>query len=248
MSAETLAVVPSAGSTTARDKLIVALDVSSAAAARDLVAAIGDAAGAYKVGLQLFTAEGPRLVQELVDSGCKVFLDLKLHDIPNTVSHAVKSIAGLGVCMLTVHAAGGSKVLRAAVEAADRRLAVLAVTVLTSFSNDDLHEIGVPRATPEQVLTLASLAQENGCAGIVTSPRETALVRKSMGDRLIIVNPGVRPAGTGNDDQERTCTPAEAVTAGASYIVVGRPITKADNPAKAAHSIVLEMEQASKAR
>ena len=138
--------------------------------------------------------------------------------------------------------------LRAAVEAADRRLAVLAVTVLTSFCNDDLHEIGVPRATPEQVLMLASLAQENGCAGIVTSPRETALVRKSMGDRLIIVNPGVRPAGTGNDDQERTSTPAEAVTAGASYIVVGRPITKANDPAKAAHAIVLEMEQASKTR
>jgi orotidine-5'-phosphate decarboxylase len=146
--------------------------------------------------------------------------------------------------MLTVHAAGGSNMLRAAVEAADRRLAVLAVTVLTSFREDDLHEIGVPTATPDQVLKLASLALDKGCAGIVTSARETALVRKLLGDRLIIVNPGVRPAGAGSDDQERTATPAEAVRAGASYIVVGRPITRADNPAKAATQIVLEMEHA----
>lgn len=241
MPTETLAVLSSTASIRMRDKLIVALDLPTADAARDMVARIGNTAGAYKVGLQLFTAEGPRLVQELAGSGHKVFLDLKLHDIPNTVSHAVKSIARLGVSMLTVHAAGGSSMLRAAVEAAGERMAVLAVTVLTSFGEDDLHETGVRGATPDQVLRLAALAQDNGCAGVVTSARETALVRKSLGDSLIIVNPGVRPAGTGSDDQERTATPAEAVQAGASYVVVGRPITKAGDPAKAAANIVLEM-------
>lgn len=230
--------------TSARDRLIVALDVARAEQARELARRIGDAAGVYKVGLQLFTAEGPRLVEELAGMGCKVFLDLKLHDIPNTVGLAVKSAAGLGVGMLTIHAAGGSDMLRAAVEAADRRLTLLAVTVLTSFSDDDLNEVGVPGSSGDQVLRLATLAQQTGCPGIVTSPRETALVRKSLGQELVIVNPGVRPAGAGKDDQERTATPAETIRAGASYIVVGRPITKAEDPARAAHNIVLEMEQA----
>jgi len=244
MPGEILAARPLPASIGARERLVVALDVSRADTARELVDRIGEAAGVYKIGLQLFTAEGPRLVQELVGSGRKVFLDLKLHDIPNTVSHAVKSAAALGVSMLTVHAAGGSDVLRAAVEAADGRLSLLAVTVLTSFSDSDLREIGVRDTTPDQVLRLTALAQETGCAGIVTSPRETALVRKSFGPGLIIVNPGMRPAGASKDDQERTATPAEAIRAGASYIVVGRPITKADDPAKAAREIVLEMERA----
>ncbi len=244
MPGEILAARPLPASIGARERLVVALDVSRADTARELVDRIGEAAGVYKIGLQLFTAEGPRLVQELVGSGRKVFLDLKLHDIPNTVSHAVKSAAAFGVSMLTVHAAGGSDALRAAVQAADGRLSLLAVTVLTSFSDSDLFEIGVRDTTGDQVLRLAALAQETGCAGIVTSPRETALVRKSFGPGLIIVNPGVRPAGASKDDQERTATPAEAIRAGASYIVVGRPITKADDPAKAARQIVLEMEQA----
>ena len=243
MSSE-IAASPLPASIGARRRLIVALDVSRAEAARALVDRIGEAAGLYKVGLQLFTAEGPRLVEELVGSGHKVFLDLKLHDIPNTVSHAVKSAAALGVSMLTVHAAGGSDVLKAAVEAADRRLTLLAVTVLTSFCDDDLRETGVPSTTAEQVLHLAGLAQRAGCPGIVTSPRETALIRKSLGSDLVIVNPGVRPVGSGKDDQERIATPAEAIRAGASYIVVGRPITMADDPARAAHDIVLEMERA----
>jgi orotidine-5'-phosphate decarboxylase len=242
-----IAVVPPPGALKARERLIVALDVPHADAARKVVDRIGDAAGVYKVGLQLFTAEGPRLVEELVGSGRKIFLDLKLHDIPNTVSQAVKSAVGLGVSMLTVHAAGGGDVLRAAVEAADRRLTLLAVTVLTSFSDDDVREVGVPATVADQVLRLAALAQKNGCPGVVTSPRETAMVRKSLGANLVIVNPGVRPEGSGKDDQERTATPADAILAGASYIVVGRPITKANDPAKAADSIVLEMEQASKA-
>jgi len=227
-----------------REKLIVALDVPSAQAARELVSRIGDAAGFYKVGLQLFTAEGPGVVRDLAGAGHKIFLDLKLHDIPNTVSRAVKSAVGIGAHMLTVHAAAGTDVLRAAVDAAEGRLALLGVTVLTSLTDKDLRDTGVSSTTSGQVFRLASLAQSVGCAGVVTSPRETAFVRKSLGPGLIIVNPGVRPAGSGNDDQERTATPAEAIQAGASYIVVGRPITQAQDPAKAAAEIVLQMEQA----
>jgi orotidine-5'-phosphate decarboxylase len=227
-----------------RERLIVALDVSTARAAQELVSSIGDAAGVYKVGLQLFTAEGPNLVRELVSSGRKVFLDLKFHDIPNTVGHAVKSAVDLGASMLTVHASGGSDALNAAVEAAGQRLAILGVTVLTSFSDADLEEIGVSNPLSDQVLRLALLAQRAGCAGVVTSPRETAQVRKSLAGSFMIVNPGVRPAGAGKDDQERTATPAEAIRAGASHIVVGRPITQAKEPASAAQKIVLEMEQA----
>ena len=223
----------------------MALDTPNAQAARDIISRLGNAADTYKVGLQLFTAEGPGLVRELVSSGHRVFLDLKLHDIPNTVSHAVKSAVGLGVHMLTVHAGGGTDVLRAAVDAAGPNLAILAVTVLTSLSDRDIQETGIPVPVSDQVLRLASLALQTGCAGVVTSPRETANVRKLLGSNLLIVNPGVRPSGAGKDDQERTATPAEAIRAGASYIVVGRPITKAQDPAKAAREIVLEMERAS---
>src|SRR5262249_17905395 len=158
MSGEILEIVPPPGAMKARERLIVALDVPHADAARKLVDRIGDAAGLYKVGLQLFTAEGPRVVEELVGSGRKVFLDLQLHDIPDPVSPAVKSAAGLGISMLTVHASSGSDVLHAAVEAADRRLALLAVTVLTSFSDDDVREVGVPANVADQVLRLSALA------------------------------------------------------------------------------------------
>jgi orotidine-5'-phosphate decarboxylase len=228
----------------ARERLIVALDVSDAQSARELVSRIGDAAGLYKVGLQLFTAEGPNVVRELVSSGRKVFLDLKLHDIPNTVGHAVKSAVDLGASMLTVHSSAGSDVLRAAVDAAAGRLLILGVTVLTSFDDDDLRETGVPSEVAKQVVHLARLAQATGCAGVVTSPRETALVRKVLRPELAIVNPGIRPQGSGKDDQERVATPAEAILAGASHIVVGRPITRAEDPARAAANIVLEMERA----
>jgi len=248
MSSKPLSATPDqAAGTTMRNRLIVALDVPTAQAARELVSRIGDAAGFYKVGLQLFTAEGPDFVRELVASGHKVFLDLKLHDIPNTVGHAVKSAAGLGASMLTVHASGGSEMLRAAVETAGQELAILGVTVLTSFCDADLHETGVPAATTGQVLHLASLAQAAGCAGVVTSARETNAVRRALGPALKIVNPGIRPARSDKDDQERTATPAEAIQAGASHIVVGRPITRATNPAKAAAEIVLEMEWAQNA-
>jgi len=244
MSANILDKIASPRAIAARERLIVALDVSTATAARELVSRIGDNAGVYKVGLQLFIAEGPGLVRELVGVGHKVFLDLKLHDIPNTVSHAVKSAVDCGACMLTVHSSAGTDSLRAAVDAAAGRLVILGVTVLTSFDDDDLREIGVPGDVAKQVVHLASLAKSAGCTGVVTSPRETALVRKALGPEMAIVNPGVRPLGSGKDDQERTATPAEAIRAGASHIVVGRPITKAEDPARAAAKIVLEMEQA----
>jgi orotidine-5'-phosphate decarboxylase len=198
----------------------------------------------FKVGLQLFTSEGPALVRELVTAGHRVFLDLKLHDIPNTVSHAVRSAANLGVTMLTVHASAGADVLHAAVEAAGNHVAVIGVTVLTSFDDQDLHEIGVARPVAGHVLHLAALARAAGCAGVVTSPRETALVRQAQGTAFAIVNPGVRPAGSQKDDQQRTATPGEAIRSGATHVVVGRPITKAQEPAKAAEEIVLEMERA----
>jgi orotidine-5'-phosphate decarboxylase len=226
------------------DRLIVALDVPNADAARRLVSQLSGSVGMFKVGLQLFTAEGPGLVRELVKDGHRVFLDLKLHDIPNTVSHAVHSAVDLGVSMLTVHASAGSEGLQVAAEASGNHIAVVAVTVLTSFSDQDLQGIGVPHPVAGQVLHLAALARAAGCAGVVTSPRETAQVRQAQGTRFAIVNPGVRPAGSQKDDQERTATPGEAIRSGATYVVVGRPITKAENPAKAAYEIVQEMETA----
>jgi orotidine-5'-phosphate decarboxylase len=227
-----------------RERLIVALDVSTAAEAQKLVQRLGDAAGIYKVGLQLFTAEGPGLVKDLASSGRRIFLDLKLHDIPNTVAHAVKSAAELGVYMLTVHASGGAAMLRAATEAAAGRLNILGVTVLTSLNDEDMQEIGISGRVSDQVLRMASLARSAGCQGIVTSPREALMVRKAMGEGFAIVTPGVRPAGAETHDQQRTATPAQAIGNGASHIVVGRPITHAADPAQAAEAIISEMEQA----
>jgi orotidine-5'-phosphate decarboxylase len=227
-----------------RERLIVALDVSSAAEAQKLVARIGEAAGIYKVGLQLFTAEGPGIVRDLVTSGRRVFLDLKLHDIPTTVALAVKSAAELRVDMLTLHASGGSAMLRVATEAAAGRLNLLAVTVLTSLSDEDMQEIGVSGRASDQVLRMASMAQRAGCQGIVTSPREALMVRKALGEGFAIVTPGIRPAGAETNDQQRIATPAQAMSNGVSHIVVGRPITHASDPAKAAQAIISEMEQA----
>ena len=231
-------------SSAARERLIVALDVSTAREAQALVQRIGEAAGIYKVGLQLFTAEGPRVVRELVSSGRRVFLDLKLHDIPNTVRHAVESTIELGAYMLTVHAAGGAAMLRAATQVAGDRLNILAVTVLTSLGDDDMQEIGVSGRVADQALRMAELAQNTGCHGVVTSPREASLLRKALGEGFAIVTPGVRPSGTESHDQQRIATPAEAIANGASHIVVGRPITHAPDPAVAAQAIISEMEQA----
>jgi orotidine-5'-phosphate decarboxylase len=226
-----------------QDRLIVALDVPNAAEARELVQRLGETVDVYKVGLQLFTAEGPGLVRELVHSGKRVFLDLKLHDIPNTVSHAVKAAVELGASMLTVHASGGTAMLRAAVEAAEGRLTMLAVTVLTSLNDQDLSEVGFSSRSTDQVLRLATLAKNAGCGGVVASPLEARRLRESLGNGLTIVTPGVRPAGAGKNDQQRTATPGEAISNGASYIVVGRPITHAADPAQAALAIIAEMEQ-----
>jgi orotidine-5'-phosphate decarboxylase len=224
-----------------RQRLIVALDVSTAAAARKIVAAVGDSAHAYKVGMQLYTAEGPSIVGELVGSGRRVFLDLKYHDIPNTVGAAVREAAQLRVSMLTVHASGGGKMLRAAVESAQAikpGLLVLAVTVLTSLDDVELGKIGLRGGALDQVLRLAALALSNGCKGVVASALEAAALREEFGHDFTIVTPGVRLAGSGPNDQARVVTPAEAISAGASHIVVGRPIIEASDPAAEARAIL----------
>ena len=231
----------------AKDRLIVALDVPGAAQARLLVQSLGETVTTYKVGKQLFTAEGPQLVRDLVASGRKVFLDLKYHDIPNTVAEAVRSASALGVTMLNVHASGGSKMMRAAVEAAVQSATkplVLAVTVLTSLSDADMQEIGVSGNAISQVMRLAALARDAGCGGVVASAREAKEIRRAMGEGFAIVTPGVRPAGAEVGDQSRILTPADAIAAGATYLVVGRPILQAKDPLAAAQAIVAEIEAA----
>ena len=227
-----------------QQRLIVALDVPSAAAARKIVAAVGDSAFCYKVGMQLYTAEGPQFVRELVGSGRKVFLDLKYHDIPNTVAAAVREAAELRVSLLTVHASGGGKMLTAASQAAvsiNPSLMVLAVTVLTSLDDGDLDSLGVHGRMQDQVLRLAALALTHGCRGIVASAREAADLRRELGNDFTIVTPGVRPPGANAGDQARVVTPAEAIAAGANHIVVGRPITDAADPGGEARAILAEM-------
>lgn len=223
-----------------RQRLIIALDVSTAAAAQKIVAAVGDSALTYKVGMQLYTAEGPQVVRDLVASGRRVFLDLKYHDIPNTVGAAVAEAAELGVNMLTVHACGSGKMLTAAVEAARNRpgLMVLAVTVLTSLDASDLEKVGIRGTVEDTVVRLATIALANGCHGVVTSAREASTLRTELGDEFAIITPGVRPAGSSAGDQVRIVTPAEAIAAGASHIVVGRPITEAPDPAAEARAIL----------
>ena len=230
-----------------KDRLIVALDVPGATQARQIVQAIGEAATTYKVGNQLFTAEGPQVVRDLVSSGRKVFLDLKYHDIPNTVAAAVRSAAELGVSMLTVHASGGSKMLKAAAEAASQSSAkpmVLAVTVLTSLSDADLQELGIVGDVLSQVLRVGALARAAGCGGLVASAHEARELRTALGEGFALVTPGVRPAGASAGDQARVVTPKDAIAAGATYLVVGRPILEAPDPAKAAQQIALEIEAA----
>jgi orotidine-5'-phosphate decarboxylase len=226
------------------ERLIVALDVSSSSEARNVVGKLGESVEAYKVGMQLYTAEGPAIVRDLVASGKKVFLDLKYHDIPTTVAAAVREAAQLGVRMLTVHGSGGSKMLRAAADAArgtKPTLKVLAVTVLTSMDEADLTKIGIRGTVVDQVVRLGSLALQAGCAGVVSSAQEVKALRASLGEDFLAVTPGVRPAGSAHGDQLRVVTPAEAVAAGATHIVVGRPITGAANPAKEAAAILEEM-------
>jgi orotidine-5'-phosphate decarboxylase len=223
-----------------RERLIVALDVSSPAEAQKIVGAIGESVESYKVGMQLYTASGPDVVRGLLSSGKKVFLDLKYHDIPNTVAAAVRQAAQLGVSMLTVHASGGSKMLRAAAEA-KRNVQILAVTVLTSMNQEDVAEVGIAERLDGQVLRLASLALDAGCDGVVSSAREVQILRGKLGEGFLIVTPGVRPAGAAHGDQARVVTPAEAISLGATHIVVGRPITAADDPPREAERILKEI-------
>jgi orotidine-5'-phosphate decarboxylase len=231
--------------------LLVALDVDSAAEARRLADQLRGQVGGFKVGGQLFTAHGPAFIEELVGRGDRIFLDLKFHDIPNTVANAVRAAARLGVWMLNVHASGGAVMMRAARQAADEEAArrsrpapiVIAVTALTSLSDEMLAEIGVKGAMPEHVGRLALLAQASGLDGVVASPLEIPLVRRVCGADFIIVTPGIRAAAKGErpgDDQQRTMTAAAAAAAGATYLVVGRPIIAAPDPRAAAERMLAE--------
>jgi len=231
----------------ARDRLIVALDLAGATQARQIIQTLGESVTTYKIGKQLLTAEGPQFVREVVASGRRVFLDLKFHDIPNTVAAAVRSAAQLGVSMLTVHASGGSKMLKAAADAAAQsqtKPLVLAVTVLTSLSDSDLQEIGVTGTVLSQVIRLGALARTAGCGGLVASAHEARELRRELGEGFAIVTPGVRPAGTEAGDQARVVTPRDALAAGSSHIVVGRPILDSADPARAARAITAEIEAA----
>ena len=233
----------------ARDRLAVALDVPALADARLLVARLGGVPGWLKVGGELFTAEGPAAI-DLARGAARVFLDTKLHDIPNTVARSVAAATRHGVGMLTLHAAGGRAMLRAAREAADEAAAaagrerpiLVAVTVLTSLGATDLAEVGIAATPEDQVLRLAELAMAAGIDGIVTSPREVARVRARCGRGLLLVTPGVRAGGSPADDQLRTATAAEALAAGSDLLVVGRPVIGAANPALAARALVDEIE------
>jgi len=232
-----------------REQLIVALDASSAAQAQKIVSSLGDTVSFYKVGMQLYTAEGPAIVRDLVGSGRRVFLDLKYHDIPNTVGAAIREAGRLGVSLLTVHSFGGSKMLRAAAEAAresNPAMKVVAVTVLTSMDQEALNEI-MHGNLEEQVVYVAGLALKAGCHGVVSSAREVRALRNRLGDDFLVVTPGVRPTGAAHGDQARVVTPAEAIAAGSTHLVVGRPITGAANPVQEAEKIIREIEQAAQA-
>ena len=227
----------------ARDRLIVALDVPQGDAARALVERLAGHVGLFKVGSQAFTATGPELVREIVGRGEKVFLDLKFHDIPNTVAGAVASASRLGVSLVDVHGLGGRAMMEAAVGALPAMgTRLLAITILTSHDEETLGEIGVNGSMAESVRRLAQLARDAGADGVVASPHEVALVREACGSDFLIVTPGIRPAGVALGDQARAATPAAALAAGADYLVVGRPITGAADPAAAADAIVREME------
>ena len=228
----------------ARDRLIVALDVPDAQAASALVGRLDGTCRWFKVGLELFVAAGPSVVEPLVAKGYSVFLDLKLHDIPNTVAGAVRSAAGRGARMLTLHAAGGPAMLaaaKAALEGVPDAPQLLAVTVLTSMDQRQLDGVGVGRTAAEQVELLARMGLEAGIRGFVCSPEEVARLRALTGPEGVLVIPGIRPAGAAVGDQKRIATPADALRQGASYLVVGRPITQAPDPAAAAEAILAEM-------
>jgi orotidine-5'-phosphate decarboxylase len=225
-----------------RERLIVALDVPSVEAAQAVVARLGDAVSFYKIGYQLAFAGGLSYAEELAQSGKRVFLDLKLHDIGNTVAAGVKSVSRLGASFLTVHAY--PQTMRAAVEARDHGLRILAVTVLTSFNDADLAAAGYGATVGEIVARRATQARDIGVDGLVCSPKEAANVRRIVGASLTLVTPGIRPAGATTEDQKRIATPSAAIAAGADYLVVGRPVLAAEDPKAAAEAIVAEIAAA----
>ena len=230
-------------------ELIVALDVDSRREAVEKVKAIGDPVGFYKIGLELFTAEGPDVVKAVKDLGKKVFLDLKFHDIPRTVERAVRSGGKLGVDLMTIHSVGAKAMIRAAADAAAEfgpgGPRILAVTVLTSLDQADLEDVGIVGRSPaEQVSAMAGFAVANGAHGLVCSPREVGALSKALPQGTLFITPGVRPAGAAVGDQKRVATPADAVRDGATHLVVGRPILAAEDPAAAARAIRGEMDGA----
>jgi orotidine-5'-phosphate decarboxylase len=230
-----------------RSRLIVALDVPDRAAALRAADQLAGHIGYLKIGLELFTSEGPRLVEEIRNRGEKVFLDLKLHDIPNTVRGAVRAACRLGVEMLTLHASGGPAMLTTAYEEAQSSASpplLLAVTALTSLSPEDVHTLGISASVEQWVERLAELASDSGIRGLVASTKELPMLRNKFQKEMRLVIPGIRPAGSATQDQSRTATPAEAIRAGADFIVVGRPVLQAPDPAKAADAIVAEIQQA----
>ncbi|MGH9405396.1 MAG: orotidine-5'-phosphate decarboxylase [Terriglobia bacterium] len=235
----------------ARSRLIIALDLPTADAAARAAEILAGHAGGFKVGFELFSAEGPALARYLAARGERVFLDLKFHDIPNTVRSASREAAQLGIAMLNVHALGGKRMMEAArdgaIEGAARgnRPLVLAVTLLTSLSEADLDELGIGGSSEAAVVRLALLAQSAGLDGVVASAREAAAIRKACGGNFTLVTPGIRPASSEAGDQVRISTPGDAVRAGSDYLVVGRPVTSAPDPAAAADAIAREIERAS---
>jgi orotidine-5'-phosphate decarboxylase len=230
------------------DQLLVALDVDTAAAARALADRLRGAVGGFKIGNRLFTSEGPALVEELASRGDRVFLDLKFHDIPNTVAGAVAAATRLGVWMLNVHASGGSAMMRAARAAADEEAArrsrpaplVIAVTMLTSLDQQAVTEIGLQASVADQVGRLAALTEAAGLDGVVASPQEIDIIRRRCGSRFSIVTPGIRGASDQRGDQSRTMSAVDALAAGATYLVVGRPIVEAADPRAAAEKIAAD--------
>jgi orotidine-5'-phosphate decarboxylase len=230
-----------------KDQIIVALDVETADEARAIISELAGAVGAFKIGLQLFTAAGPSFVREIVSSGIKVFLDVKFHDIPNTVSKAAIEVARLGVWMFNIHALGGREMMSSTVSEAARfcdregieRPLIIGVTVLTSSNQETLGEIGIGEEIDSQVLNLAKLTAECGLDGVVASPHEARMIRERIDDpKFLIVTPGIRPGFATNDDQKRVMTPGEAVFAGADHLVIGRPITQAADRLEAVRMIL----------
>jgi len=223
------------------DKIIVALDVATKKKALALVEQLGSKISFFKLGLQLYTAEGPEIVRAVLSTGAKVWLDLKLYDIPNTVARAVESASTLGVQMLTIHLSGGREMIRAATGACSADMLLLGVTVLTSATEQTLREIGIPHTVDDQVLRLARLGVEGGIDGFVASPREIKMLRAEFGNRIKIAVQGIRPSWAEPGDQKRFMTPREAIEAGADYIGIGRPITAHARPEEALEKILEEL-------